>query len=57
MGGQAFGDHADLLPLRAEAFRLTELRLVASERRLRRLIEAGQLDEAISGLDAFVVES
>jgi pimeloyl-ACP methyl ester carboxylesterase/DNA-binding SARP family transcriptional activator len=54
--GQAFGDHADLLPLRAEASRLGELRLVASERRLRRLIDLGQLDEAISGLEAFVVE-
>src|SRR5580658_842640 len=54
--GQAFGEHADLAQLRAEASRLEELRLVASERRLRRLLEAGQFDEAISGLDAFVVD-
>jgi pimeloyl-ACP methyl ester carboxylesterase/DNA-binding SARP family transcriptional activator len=54
--GQAFGEHADLVPLRAEASRLEELRLVASERRLRRLVELGRLDEAISGLEAFVVE-
>ncbi len=54
--GQAFGGHADLVPLRAEASRLEELRLVASERRLRRLVELGRLDEAISGLEAFVVE-
>jgi pimeloyl-ACP methyl ester carboxylesterase/DNA-binding SARP family transcriptional activator len=53
--GQAFGEHGDLAQLRAEAFRLEELRLVASERRLRRLLELGRLDEAISGLDAFVV--
>jgi pimeloyl-ACP methyl ester carboxylesterase/DNA-binding SARP family transcriptional activator len=55
--GQAFGEHADLVPLRAEASRLGELRLVASERRLSRLIEMRQLDEAISGLEAFVVEN
>jgi pimeloyl-ACP methyl ester carboxylesterase/DNA-binding SARP family transcriptional activator len=54
--GQAFGEHADLVPLRADASRLEELRLVASERRLRRLVELGRLDEAISGLEAFVVE-
>jgi len=54
--GQAFGEHADLEPLRAEASRLEELRLVASERRLRRLVELGRLDEAISGLEAFVVD-
>jgi DNA-binding SARP family transcriptional activator/pimeloyl-ACP methyl ester carboxylesterase len=54
--GPAFGEHADLVPLRAEASRLEELRLVASERRLRRLVELGRLDEAISGLEAFVVE-
>jgi pimeloyl-ACP methyl ester carboxylesterase len=54
--GQAFGEHADLAPLRAEASRLEELRLVASERRLRRLVELGRLDQAISGLEAFVVE-
>jgi DNA-binding SARP family transcriptional activator/pimeloyl-ACP methyl ester carboxylesterase len=54
--GQAFGEHGDLAPLRAEASRLGELRLVASERRLRRLVEARRLDEAISGLEAFVVE-
>jgi DNA-binding SARP family transcriptional activator/pimeloyl-ACP methyl ester carboxylesterase len=54
--GQAFGEHADLVPLRAEASRLEELRLVASERRLRWLVELGRLDEAISGLEAFVVE-
>ena len=54
--GQPFGEHADLVPLRAEASRLAELRLVASERRLRRLMEVGQLDEAISGLEAFVLE-
>src|SRR5580658_8284291 len=54
--GQAFGEHADLAQLRAESSRLEELRLVASERRLRRLLEVGQLDKAISGLDAFVVD-
>ncbi len=54
--GEAFGEHADLAPLRAEASRLEELRLVASERRLRRLVELERLDEAISGLEAFVVE-
>ena len=42
--------------MRAEASRLEELRLVASERRLRRLVELGRLDEAISGLEAFVVD-
>jgi DNA-binding SARP family transcriptional activator/pimeloyl-ACP methyl ester carboxylesterase len=54
--GRAFGEHADLAPLRAEASRLEELQLVALERRLRRLVEARRLDEAISGLEAFVVE-
>ena len=54
--GQAFGEHADLVPLRAEASRLEELRLVASERRLRRIVELGRLDEAIPGLEAFVVD-
>jgi pimeloyl-ACP methyl ester carboxylesterase/DNA-binding SARP family transcriptional activator len=54
--GQAFGEHADLAPLRAEASRLEELRLVASDRRLRRLVELGRLDEAVSGLEAFVVD-
>ncbi len=52
--GQAFGEHADLAPLRAEASRLGELQLVASERRLRRLVELGRFDEAIPGLEAFV---
>jgi DNA-binding SARP family transcriptional activator len=52
--GQAFGEHADLAPLRAEAARLGELQLVASERRLRRLVELGRFDEAIPGLEAFV---
>jgi pimeloyl-ACP methyl ester carboxylesterase/DNA-binding SARP family transcriptional activator len=54
--GQAFGEHADLAPLRAEASRLEELRLVASERRLRFLVVLGRLDEAIAGLEAFMVE-
>jgi DNA-binding SARP family transcriptional activator/pimeloyl-ACP methyl ester carboxylesterase len=54
--GEAFGEHADLEPLRAEGARLEELRLVASERRLRRLVQLGRLDEAISGLEAFVVD-
>jgi DNA-binding SARP family transcriptional activator len=54
--GQAFGEHADLAPLRGEASRLEELRLAASEHRLRRLVELGRFDEAISSLEAFVVE-
>ncbi len=54
--GQAFGEHADLVPLRAESSRLEQLRLVASERRLRRLVELGRLDEAIPGLEAFAAE-
>ena len=54
--GQAFGEHGDLVALRAETSRLEELLLVASERRLRRLIEVGRLDEAISSLEAFVLE-
>jgi pimeloyl-ACP methyl ester carboxylesterase/DNA-binding SARP family transcriptional activator len=54
--GQAFGEHADLVTLRGEASRLEELLLVASEHRLRRLIEVGRFDEAISSLEAFVLE-
>ena len=54
--GQAFGEHGDLVALRAETSRLEELLLVASERRLRRLIEVRRLDEAISSLEAFVLE-
>jgi DNA-binding SARP family transcriptional activator len=54
--GQAFGEHADLAPLRAEASRLEELWLVASERRLRVLVELGRLDEAVPGLEAFMVD-
>jgi DNA-binding SARP family transcriptional activator/pimeloyl-ACP methyl ester carboxylesterase len=54
--GQAFAEHADLVAVRAEASRLEELRLVATERRLRRLVDLGRVDEAVSGLDAFVVD-
>ena len=54
--GRAFGEHADLGSVRAEATRLEELRLVAAERRFRRLLDVGRIDDAITGLEPFVIE-
>lgn len=53
-GDAAFAEAWDVEAVHTEALRLEELRLVAEERRMRRLLELGRDEEAVGGLEAFV---
>ncbi len=53
--GPAFTPYDDLPGVREAAARLTELRLVARERRAHSLVELGRYDEAVADLDPLVL--
>ena len=52
--GSAFGEHADLYPVRPEALRLDELRLVATEQWASASLECGDAASVVSELESLV---